>query len=98
MTDVSEVLASPKPKIPQQERIGPVGDGALEPVIQSALGIVRESAGLLCHIAGLGFALVWDPKISRPKCSVGQARSAGPMSANVIPFPSTRNVKPPGQD
>jgi hypothetical protein len=36
------------------------GDRALEPVIQSALGIVRESAGLLYHIVGFGIALVSD--------------------------------------
>lgn len=70
---------------------------ALEPVFQSAVGIVRESAGLLCHIAGLGIALMSDPKVSRPKYATEEARSPAPTSANVIPFPSLkcRAPRPP---
>jgi hypothetical protein len=59
------------------------GDRALEPVIQSAMGIVRESAGLLYHIAGFGIALVSDPK---PNRGAKQTRSAAPKGANVIVF------------
>jgi len=58
--------------------------GALEPIIQSAVGIVRESAGLLYHIAGLGIALVSGPK---PTCGSKQTSAAAPKIANVIPFP-----------
>jgi hypothetical protein len=66
------------------------GARALEPVIQSALGIVRESAVLLYHIAGFGIALVSDPKLSRPNYATEHARSAAPRSANVIPFPGSK--------
>jgi hypothetical protein len=64
--------------------------GALEPIIQSALGIVRESAGLLYHIAGFGIALVSDPQNSQPKCGTGRTRPVAPESANVILFPSSK--------
>ena len=92
MTVINEQPASRKPRIAQQNGVVAVGDGALEPVIQSALiqsalGIVRESADLLCHIAGFGVALVSGPKISRPKRGIKQTRSAAPKSANVILFP-----------
>ena len=91
MTVINEQPASRKPRIAQQNGVVAVGDGALEPVIQSALiqsalGIVRESADLLCHIAGFGVALVSGPKISRPKRGIKQTLSAAP-SANVILFP-----------
>lgn len=56
------------------------GARALEPVIQSALGIVRESAGLLYHIAGFVVALVSDP----------QSSPVAPEGANVIPLPSSK--------
>ena len=64
--------------------------GALEPVIESALGIVRESAGLLFHIAGFGVALVSGAKISRPKRSIGRTHPAARESANVILFPGSK--------
>jgi hypothetical protein len=60
-----------------------------EPIIQSAVAIVRESAGLLCHIAGFGIALVWDPN-SQPKCGTGRTRPVAPEGANVIAFPSSK--------
>jgi hypothetical protein len=63
---------------------------ALEPVIQSALGIVRESAGLLYHIAGFGIALVSGPENSQPKYGAGRTRQIAPQGANVIPFSSAR--------
>jgi hypothetical protein len=70
----------------------------LDPVIQSALGILRESAGLLVHIAGFGVALVSDPKSSRPKTGTKQAGSAARGSADVIPFAqretSNRRLEP----
>jgi hypothetical protein len=58
------------------------GEVALEPVIQSAFGIVRESAGLLYQIARLGIALLSGPK---PKCGV--THPAAPKRANVVPLP-----------
>jgi hypothetical protein len=86
MTVINEQPASRKPRIAQQKRVDAVGSGAFDPVIQSALGIVRESAGLLYHLAGLGIALVSDPNISRPKSGIGRSRSAAPKSTNVIRF------------
>jgi hypothetical protein len=67
---------------------------ALEPVIRSVLGVVRESAGLLFHIVGLGVVLVSGTKTSRPNSAIGQTRPAAEERANVIPFP-TRNVGSP---
>ncbi len=63
---------------------------ALEPVIQSAVGIVREGAGLLYHIAGFGIALMSSPQNSRPKYSTARTRPVTPEDANVIPFPNSK--------
>jgi hypothetical protein len=97
---VIELPASCKPRIASgiagQKGIDAAASGALEPVIQSALGIVRESAGLLFHIAGFGVALVSDANISRPKRNIGRTQPAARESANVILFPA-RNVKPPAR-
>jgi hypothetical protein len=86
MTVINEQPASRKPTTAQQKRVDTVGSVALNPVIQSALGVVRESAGLLYHLAGLGIALVSDPKMSRPKSGIGRSRAGAPKSTNVIPF------------
>jgi hypothetical protein len=61
-----------------------------DPVIQSALGILRESAGLLVHIARFGVALVSDPSSSQPKAGRRQIGPAARTSANVIPFPQPK--------
>jgi hypothetical protein len=82
MTVINERPASRKLRIAQQR--GFVGNRALEPVIQSAFGIARESAGLLYHIAGLGIALLSGP---RPKHGVKQTGSPVPKGPNVILFP-----------
>jgi hypothetical protein len=74
--------------IAEQKGIDAVISGALEPVIESAVGIVRESAGLLFHIAGFGVALVSGPKIS--KRSIRQTHPAARESAKIIPFPSAK--------
>jgi hypothetical protein len=81
MTFINERPASPKPKTAQQNG---VGDRALEPVIRSALGVVRESASLLHHLAGFGIAFLSDPE---PKAGIKQTRAAPPKGANVILFP-----------
>jgi hypothetical protein len=86
MTVINEQPASRKPGTAQQKRVDALGSGAFNPVIQSALGVVRESAGLLYHLAGLGVALVSDPNISGPKKGIGRSRSAAPKSTSVIPF------------
>ena len=62
---------------------------ALAPVVANALGIVHESAGLVCNIAALGIALVTGPQKAAPR------RAIVPMAANVIPFPGTRSRKSP---
>jgi hypothetical protein len=90
MTVITEQPASRKPGGAQQKRANTTGAPALEPVIQSAFGIVRESAGLLYHIAAFGIALVSAPKISRPKCDSEQPRPAAPKGANVILFPDPK--------
>ena len=90
MTVINEQPASRKPGVAQQKGADTAGATALEPVIQSALRIVRESAGLLYHIAELGIALVSGPKISRPNCGTTQTRPAAPKSANVILFPNSK--------
>jgi hypothetical protein len=66
------------------------GARALEPVIQSALGVMRESAGLLYHIAGFGIALLSGPRNSQPKYSTGRTRPVTPQAANVIAFPGSK--------
>ena len=89
MTVINEQTASRKPSIAPQ--VDTVLDRALrEPVIRSAVGIVRESAGLLYHIAGLGIALISSPEISRPQHASKQTRSVAPNSANVIPFSNSK--------
>jgi hypothetical protein len=69
-----------------------------DPVIQSALGILRESAGLVVHIAGFSVALVSDPRAPRPKAGRRQIGPAARDGANVIPFPqlktSSRRLEP----
>jgi hypothetical protein len=59
----------------------------LEPIIGSAVGIARESAGLVCNIAALGIALVVGPQKATPR------RATAPMAANVILFPAARSRK-----
>jgi hypothetical protein len=89
MTVINEQTASRTPGIAPQ--VDAVLDRALrEPVIRSAVGVVRESAGLLYHIAGLGIALISSPEISRRQHGSKQARSAAPNSANIIPFPNSK--------
>jgi hypothetical protein len=96
---VIELPASCKPgsapRIAEQRGIDAAVSGALEPVIQSALGVARESAGLLFHIAGFGVALVSGPKICRPKHSIGPTRPAAQESANVILFPKLETSSHP---
>jgi hypothetical protein len=71
-----------------------VGSSDFDPVIQSALGILRESAGPLVHIAELGVALVvafvLDSRSPRPKSGQIQIGPAARDGANVIPFPQLK--------
>jgi len=89
MTVIDEQTASRKPGIAPQ--VDTVLDRALrEPVVRSAVGIVRESAGLLYHIAGLGIALISSPELSRRQHGSKHTRSATPNGVNVIPFPNSK--------
>jgi hypothetical protein len=98
MTVISEQAASRKPNIAQQYGVDKALARALrEPLIRSAVGIVRESAGLLYHIAGLGIALVSGPELSRRQHVSKQMRSAAPNRANVILFPNSKR-QATGQD
>lgn len=96
MTEIHDVPAPRNSRIVRQAQTDAVGDGALGPVIRSALGVMRESAGLIFHVVGLGVALVSEPKTSRPKCGVGQARAAAPKSAKIIAFPLNSNRRAAG--
>jgi hypothetical protein len=64
------------------------GARALDPIIQSAFGIVREGASLLYHIAGFGIAWVSGPQNSQPKSGTKPARPVAAECAKVIPFPA----------
>jgi hypothetical protein len=98
MTVINEQAASRKPDTAQQYGVDAVLDRALrDPVIRSAVGVVRESACLLYHIAGLGIALVSGPEIARRQRVSKHTRSAAPDSANVIHFPNSKH-QAAGQD
>jgi hypothetical protein len=86
MTVINEQTASRKPETALDQALR-------DPIIRSAVGIVRESACLLYHIAGLGIALVSGPEVSRRQ----QTRSAAPSGANVIHFPNSKR-RATGQD
>ena len=58
---------------------------AFDPVIRSVIGIVRESAGLVSGIAGLGVALFADTGGAAPP-----RPSAVPRAANIIASPAGR--------
>jgi hypothetical protein len=91
MTVTNEQATSRKPDTAQQYGVDAILDRALrDPIIRSAVGIVRESACLLYHIAGLGIALISSTEISRRQRVSKQTRSAAPNSANVIPFPNSK--------
>jgi hypothetical protein len=77
------------------------GAGVFGPVIRSAVGAVRESAGLVYNVAEFGLSLVLDTrkiapaKIAAASTAQGNAtprRTPVPSANNVIPFPSARNV------
>jgi len=90
MTVISEQAASRKPDTPLDRTLR-------DPVIRSAVGIVRESACLLYHIAGFGIALISSPEISRRQHGRKQTRPAAPNSTNVIHFPNSKR-QATGQD
>jgi len=61
--------------------------GAFGPVIQSAIGVVRESAGLVRNVGGLGIALVLDTKSAELKRLPAPRPLPAPSATNVIRFP-----------
>jgi len=72
--------------------------GMLGPVVRSAVGVVRESVGLVCNVAELGVSLVLDTSKIAPNNTPAKAPSTtqgktAPRrvdargAANVIPFP-----------
>jgi hypothetical protein len=69
------------------------GAGPLGPVVGSTIGILWESAGLVCNVAGLGIALVSDTGHAAPKKAEPQ-RPTAPAAGNVIPFPAKQRTKP----
>jgi hypothetical protein len=69
------------------------GAGPFGPVVGSAIGILWESAGLVCNVAGLGITLVSDPRQAAPKTPAPKQLPA-PGASNVVPFPARRGTKP----
>jgi hypothetical protein len=67
--------------------------GVFGPVMQSAIGVVRESAGLVRNVAGLGIAVVLDTNEAAPK----RLPDAKPLPAangtNVIRFPVNARLR-----
>ncbi|MEW6638936.1 MAG: hypothetical protein AB1586_00425 [Pseudomonadota bacterium] len=61
--------------------------GALAPVLSSAIAVIRESSGLVRHLAGFGIALIATPT-PPSKPAPGRPRAAVPARDNVIPFPT----------
>ena len=68
------------------------GAGPLGPVVSSAIGILWESAGLVCNVAGLGIALVSDTRQPASK-KLAPVRLPAPRASNIIPFPARRSTK-----
>lgn len=60
--------------------------GALAPVLASAIAVIRESGGLVRHLAGFGIALLASPAPA-PRAVTDRSRAAAPARDNVIPFP-----------
>ena len=98
MTVTNEQAVSGMPNTAQRYGVDTVLDRTLrDPIIRSAVGIVRESACLLYHVAGLGIALMSGPETSRRQCGNKQTRSAAPNGVNVIQFPNSKR-RAIGQD
>jgi len=68
-------------------------EGALAPVLTSAIAVIRESTGLVRHLAGFGIALIATPT-SPAKPAAGRPRAAAPARDNVIPFPTGAATRP----
>ncbi|WP_298373670.1 hypothetical protein [uncultured Bradyrhizobium sp.] len=66
----------------------------LVPVMQSVIGLINESAGLVRHVAALGIVLMLDtnraPQRRRPAADPVRA----PEASNIIRFPTPKNTKP----
>ncbi len=77
-----------RPAILQRAGSGTPGtlDPAIHDTLQSAMGIVRETTGLLCNITELGLALLWDPKASPAKTQPETAAPSLSDGATIIPF------------
>ncbi len=88
MTVIHHLPTPRRPAILQRAGSGTPGtlDPAIHDTLQSAMGIVRETTGLLCNITELGLALLWNPKASRPKRSPRQAGPSLSDGATIIPF------------
>lgn len=76
--------------------------GMLGPVIRSAVGVVRESAGLVYNVAELGLSLVLDTRKIAPgktptniPSKTAPRRLDAPGASNVIPFSAARKIGRP---
>jgi hypothetical protein len=66
---------------------------AFGPAMQSAIGVVRESAGLVRNVAGLGIAVVLDTNKAAPMRLPAAKPLPAANATNVIRFPATRNIR-----
>jgi hypothetical protein len=71
-------------------RHAPRAGAAFDAIIQNAVGMVRESGGLVSNIAGLCIALFVTTKSAAP----ARARALS-EAATVIPFPTDRRPSHP---
>ena len=67
-----------------------VSYGVFKPVIQSAVGIVRESVGLVLNVASLGVALISENTAVHPTPRAAHKAQVRARHGNIIPFPTSR--------
>ncbi|NEU97158.1 hypothetical protein [Bradyrhizobium uaiense] len=80
-----------RPAAPAATRRAVAAHGPLGPVLESLAGILRESAGLVRNVAGLGIVLVLDT--TPPKRRPVARPLPAPDTTNIIRFPAHRSAK-----
>ncbi len=102
MTVIHHLPTSRCPATVQRAGSHASADGALDPAIhdtlQSAMGIVRETTGLLCNITELGLALLWSPKPPRSKRNLARSGSSPSNCATIISFAAASKRRALGRD
>jgi len=64
--------------------------GVFKPVIRSAVGIVRESAGLVINVVEVGAALICESRGPHSTRRASNKVRAFARHGNIIPFPISR--------